>query len=280
MTTMYTYDASDANSGYNGYYKYSATQKTTAPIKYRFLPPYCSDADMINDFNAHMSQYQAGKTLVVRMGNSSGSTDKVSWYECGASQTSLTTSQINTIDYYSDAVTTAYTGYLKNCNGKTYTGLVCKKWDDVNVDKSSNKMQNYRNVVLLSLSDIFLVRAEAMLMLGENYLPDVNVIRNRAKATPIASLATYDPAYTHSFTLRDIDVILDERALELFGEMTRWEDLRRTKQLVLYYNEFNNNSASKSIIGNDGHAKWYRPIPINEISSNTGISESDQNPGY
>ncbi|MBR4572740.1 MAG: RagB/SusD family nutrient uptake outer membrane protein [Prevotella sp.] len=279
MTTLYLYSASDAKSGYYGYYNYTDDEKKSAGIKYRFLPPYYTNAEVIADFNEHMSQYQAGKALVVRMGDGSGSTDKVGYYLCGASQTSLTESQIQAMDYYTDAVTSAYTGYLKNCNG-TYTGLVCKKWDDINIDKSANRKQNYRDVVILSLSDIILVRAEAKMMLGEDYLSDVNLIRTRAKADNIQSLASYDPAYTHSFTLRDIDIILDERALELFGEMTRWEDLRRTKQLVLYYNAFNNNSAACSIIGSDGNPKWYRPIPANEISSNTGISEKDQNPGY
>ena len=32
--------------------------------------------------------------------------------------------------------------------------------------------------------------------------------------------------------------------------------------------------------GSDGNIKWYRPIPANEISANTGISNADQNPGY
>lgn len=280
MTTMYMYSSNDANSGYFGYYNYSASEKASAAIKYRFLPPYCTDADMITDFNTHKAQYQAGKTAVVRMGASDGSTDKISYYVCGASQASLTTSDIKSMDYYTDAVTSAYTGYLKNFNGGTYTGLVCKKWDDTAIDKSANRMQNYRDVVLLSLSDIILVRAEAKMMLGEEYLSDVNIVRSRANAASIANLAAYNPAYTHSFTLRDIDIILDERALELFGELTRWEDLRRTKQLALYYNEFNNNSTAKSIVGSGGNIKWYRPIPTNEISSNTGISEADQNPGY
>lgn len=279
MTTMYLYSSSKANSGYYGYYNYTDAEKSSEGIKYRFLPPYYTNDEMIADFNEHSSQYQKGLTRVVRMGDGSGSTEKVSYYICGSNQSSLSASDIKSVDYYTNATNTAYTGYLKNLSG-TYTGMVCKKWDDLNIDKSNNKMQNYRDVVILSLSDIILVRAEAKMMLGEDYISDVNIVRSRAKATPIADLASYDPDYTRSFTLRDIDVILDERALELFGEMTRWEDLRRTKQLVLYYNEFNNNSSSYSIIGSGGNAKWYRPIPQDEISSNTGITEDDQNPGY
>ena len=29
-----------------------------------------------------------------------------------------------------------------------------------------------------------------------------------------------------------------------------------------------------------GVYKWYRPIPFEEISGNTGMSQEDQNPGY
>jgi hypothetical protein len=29
-----------------------------------------------------------------------------------------------------------------------------------------------------------------------------------------------------------------------------------------------------------GDVKWYRPIPADEISSNTAITTANQNPGY
>ena len=79
----------------------------------------------------------------------------------------------------------------------------------------------------------------------------------------------------------DIDLILDERARELYAEGHRWMDLRRTKQLVRYNVQFSEYiSDAAAMANNKGEIKWYRPIPANEISANTGISQEDQNPGY
>ena len=82
-------------------------------------------------------------------------------------------------------------------------------------------------------------------------------------------------------SIKDIDLVLDERARELYGEGHRWMDLRRTKQLVRYNVQFSEYIADENAMkGNDGNIRWYRPIPTNEISANTGISVADQNPGY
>ena len=78
-----------------------------------------------------------------------------------------------------------------------------------------------------------------------------------------------------------LDQILDERARELYAEGHRWMDLRRTKQLVRYNIQFSEYISSEAAMANNkGEIKWYRPIPANEISANTGISIEDQNPGY
>ena len=83
-------------------------------------------------------------------------------------------------------------------------------------------------------------------------------------------------------TLSPLDVILDERARELYAEGHRWMDLRRTKQLVRYNVEFNKyvTIASQMMDADHINYKLLRPIPTNEISSNTSISPEDQNPGY
>ena len=114
-------------------------------------------------------------------------------------------------------------------------------------------------------------------------LDKINAVRSRAGIAAISSFSAYQPEYTtsSSFTIKDIDLILDERARELYAEGHRWMDLRRTKQLVRYNVEFNEYVTSASQMANSaGEYKLLRPIPTNEISANTGISPEDQNPGY
>ena len=68
---------------------------------------------------------------------------------------------------------------------------------------------------------------------------------------------------------------------ELYGENQRWMDLRRTRQLVRYNIEFNSLIPDVAAMSNPiGEVKWYRPIPAEEISSNSGMTTEDQNPGY
>ena len=132
---------------------------------------------------------------------------------------------------------------------------------------------------------MYLVAAEAYLMAGDatKSLAKLNAVRNRAGLASLNSFGEYQPEYSTSatFTIKDIDVILDERARELYAERQRWTDLRRTKQLIRYNVEFNNYVASAADMANvAGEYKWLRPIPQEEISSNTGINNEDQNPGY
>lgn len=267
MTTMYAYDKS--NWGTTGYYAYyNAADPTKLPIAYRFLPPYFDDADVKADFDKNGKAYAEGKAEVYVMGTT------VKKYVYTASTTAVPTP--TSMEYYTDASSANYQGYLAN----TVSGMSCKKWDDPLTEQIVSSTAGFRDVVILHLSDIYLVRAEAKLMQGKAFLDDVNAVRKRAGALEITSVEAYNPSYSHSFTLRGIDIILDERALELFGEGKRWEDLRRTKQLVLYNKEFNNDYDPVSMGVASGKIKWLRPIPATEIGSNEGISAADQNPGY
>ena len=159
-----------------------------------------------------------------------------------------------------------------------------KKFDDPESAQVAGS-NDYRNLVVFHVSDMYLIAAEAYLMAGETAqaLTKLNAVRNRAGLASLSSFNTYNVEYNTpaSFTLRDIDVILDERARELYAEGHRWVDLRRTKQLIRYNVAFNTyiNTASQ-MADVSGNYKWLRPIPENEISSNTGISNADQNPGY
>ena len=116
-------------------------------------------------------------------------------------------------------------------------------------------------------------------------LKKVNDVRKRAKAGELGSFGAYEAMYTGitnvPFAVTPLDVILDERARELYAERTRYEDLRRTKQLMRYNLAFSRVISSPSQMQNTkGEYKWLRPIPANEIKFNNGISQEDQNLGY
>ena len=128
-----------------------------------------------------------------------------------------------------------------------------------------------------------------------NALRYLNEVRNRANAGNLANFNDYQrfdwslnetggyvkvgDTDSYNITINKLDVILDERMRETVGEYYRWMDLRRTKQLVRYNIAYCGATVT-SMSGNDGHIKWLRPIPSNEIQINTGMTEADQNPGF
>jgi len=134
---------------------------------------------------------------------------------------------------------------------------------------STNQEPGQRDLVLFRLSNTYLMLAEAYMRMGQ---PDlavayVNKVRERA-AKPGMTTAMDITAADLS-----IDFILDERARELTGEVTRWFDLKRTGKLLdrvkLYNSEAKNNIQSYHLL---------RPIPNQEILLSTGSMK--QNPGY
>ncbi|MDE6417195.1 MAG: RagB/SusD family nutrient uptake outer membrane protein, partial [Duncaniella sp.] len=144
-----------------------------------------------------------------------------------------------------------------------------------------------RDIPVFHVSDMYLVAAEAYLMAGNEAqaLAKVNDVRNRAKAGALSSFGAYEASYVGitnvPFTVTPLDVILDERGRELYAERTRYEDLRRTKQLIRYNLAFSRIITSPSQMQNPkGEYKWLRPIPANEINFNTSMTLEDQNPGY
>jgi len=159
-----------------------------------------------------------------------------------------------------------------------------RKFDDVNSTVSESG--DFRPVVMLHASEMYLAAAEAYIAMGDNTnaFKYINALRKRAGLGEINSLAAYEPNYTYSHTFGSItmlDYLLDERARETYAERTRWEDLRRTHQLVRYNLEFNPDvTSADQMKGVDGNFKVLRPIPSNEMSSNSGITSADQNPGY
>ena len=262
MMVMYN-STKDANGkptwgteGYYAYYNASEADKAKMAICKVYFPYYYTEAEVQAWIDEHESQLIA---------------DKDKYANADVRISLLTLPQVTNWIYVQDANGDAKWSKSKvaiaDYNAQTSNGACVKKFDDAAAD-FTNQANNYRDIVALHVSDLYLVAAEAYLMAG---LP------------ALASFGAYQPEYstTGSFKMTDLDLILDERARELYAEGQRWMDLRRTKQLVRYNVEFSEYiSAASDMANNKGEIKWYRPIPANEISANSGISQADQNPGY
>jgi hypothetical protein len=139
-----------------------------------------------------------------------------------------------------------------------------KYWDPTR--PQVNEVRGNKDFIVYRLGETYLIAAEALMMDGK---PDeavtyFNVIRNRAARPGVD--------FTIEASDLDIDLILDERARELAGEMHRWFDLIRTGKALEQIKAYSPNGA-------DIEARHLlRPIPQNEIDRLTVTLE--QNPGY
>lgn len=86
-----------------------------------------------------------------------------------------------------------------------------------------------RPVIVWTLSETYLIAAEAAYMMGQptTALGYINTIRERA-AYPTGNASSMDVTEADL----SLDFILDERSRELCGQMVRWWDLVRTHQLL------------------------------------------------
>jgi hypothetical protein len=127
--------------------------------------------------------------------------------------------------------------------------------------------QCHKDVYAVRLAETLLLRAEAYL--GLNNKPaaavDINKIRSRANATPVA-----DANVT-------INYILDERARELYVEEMRRITLTRLDLLVSRVRQYCSNPLIPGNNIQDYHKLW--PIPQTELDLDLG-GEMTQNQGY
>ncbi|NDW12658.1 RagB/SusD family nutrient uptake outer membrane protein [Bacteroides sp. 214] len=141
-----------------------------------------------------------------------------------------------------------------------------RKFDDVENGKKYFKItSSMRDIYLARLAETNLIAAEACVKLNkpEDAVSYINVVRNRAKATPAIASEV------------NIDYILNERARELAGEYHRWTDLTRTGKLAEYVETHNPDIPSGRIT-----SKFYlRPIPLAAIELNPALV-GHQNEGW
>ena len=137
-----------------------------------------------------------------------------------------------------------------------------------------------RDTYFFRLAETYLIASEAALKNNDNAnaLKYLNKIRNRAE------VETGDLQYPAGTNV-NIDMILDERVLELFGESSRWNDLQRTGKLVERTRKYNwdisYSGGGATTLLTDGSTKFYlRPIPLTWLNSLRNGQEIQNNPGW
>ncbi|RZL14216.1 MAG: RagB/SusD family nutrient uptake outer membrane protein [Hymenobacter sp.] len=140
-----------------------------------------------------------------------------------------------------------------------------------------------RPVIVYRLAETYLIAAEAYFYLGnsDQAATYLNVVRERAGATGQKQRMDITASQVN------IDFILNERMRELVGEQTRWQDLKRTNQLLtrvrnaaivppLVKTSAGVYGSNAGINIKDFHV--LRPIPQTEVDRTSG--KITQNTGY
>lgn len=280
MTTYYNCPVDDKGNvqpsvwgkdGYLAYYNCTPAELAQKNIAFKFYPSYVTEADVRADLaNSKTYSFENGYGIL------NGQAVILDY----PSVTIIPFNQNGTLGSSTTQSTQTFIA-------PAYGGVCVRKYDDPESDCVTGG-NDYRDIPVFHVSDMYLIAAEAYLLAGKesDALAKVNAVRRRAKAGELSSFSAYEPLYlgiarSNFGACSSLDVILDERARELYAERTRYEDLRRTKQLMRYNLAFSRVITSASQMHNaKGEYKWLRPIPANEINFNTSMTLEDQNPGY
>ena len=140
---------------------------------------------------------------------------------------------------------------------------IFKKFDDNDFNESGD---GARDTFVFRVAGTHLIAAEAYLGAGNTAaaLSHINIVRERA--TGVAN----------AYTTLNIDDILNERALELAGEVNRWAALKRTGKLAERIRSHNPQVIDHGAFDPDVHL--LRPVPAYELQLSDGSLQ--QNPGY
>jgi starch-binding outer membrane protein, SusD/RagB family len=184
---------------------------------------------------------------------------------------------------YQDAAGTLPTIATGTAGNENFKGnrmyIQLKKFDDLN--GAIIRDLGDRDAFVFRLSEMYLIAAEGYIMASQpaNAILKLNALRTaRAKTGQSNNLSAGEESQV---SLKDINLILDERARELCGEQQRWFDLKRTGNLIervqLYNGSTANNIKSFHIL---------RPIPQPQLDAVTNRTTGEdpngfwQNSGY
>lgn len=134
-----------------------------------------------------------------------------------------------------------------------------------------SQQQGQRDGFVIRLAEMYLIVAEAEMMLGNTgeAVEYMNKVRRRAALPGMEAEMEITPEQL------TIDFILDERAREFAGEQQRWFDLKRTNKLIERVRAFNPDAAP-----NIQPFHRLRPIPQAQLDAVSNPSEFTQNEGY
>jgi hypothetical protein len=137
-----------------------------------------------------------------------------------------------------------------------------------------------RDAIVMRLSELYLIKAECQLGQGNASaaLSTINALRT------VRAISGTDNTLSGTC---NIDMILNERAVELCGEQMRWFDLKRTGKLYEYVEKYNAQGAANIKADESSKHFLYRPIPDTQIDAVTNFTTDVnsttgfwQNPGY
>ncbi|WP_443939245.1 RagB/SusD family nutrient uptake outer membrane protein [Pedobacter sp. MW01-1-1] len=154
----------------------------------------------------------------------------------------------------------------------THKGALYKYSGSVSLAGDGKATNSAVNIKVIRVSEMYLIAAEAAFLTDKTKSATyLNMVRKRAPALAAATAATVT-----------IDMILDERSKELFGEGQRFFDMIRLNKSITFNDEF-----GALIIPATNRPKtidrtFYKtrlPIPQDEINANPGL-KPQQNTGY
>lgn len=144
-------------------------------------------------------------------------------------------------------------------------------WSADNYPFSYKIREKNSDIILMRLADIMLLKAEALVELGQSAeaIDIVNEIRSRAGLTGNLLNRTISQSAARL-------AVENERQLELYMEGQRWYDLVRNNRLLDVMKGHKDKNGNKLFPGlQDYRALW--PIPQGELDKNTNLT---QNEGY
>jgi hypothetical protein len=150
---------------------------------------------------------------------------------------------------------------------KSVSAVHYHKFQDATSKQWHDNGRTYKDWYIMREAETYLLRAEAEMDAGDiaSAANDINVVRSRAHCTPVTAADV------------NIDLILDERARELYMEEFRLNTLMRLGKLVDYLTRYNGNVIENGYTPNPKLNKM--PIPNSVIAANTG-AKMTQNAGY